>query len=119
MPFRKGAYYESKALEYLKLKGYKILETNFRVRSGEIDIIGKDKGFTALIEVKARKIGSLVSPFEAIDKYKQRKIERAAKLYSKRKPDSAYRFDVVSIKEGDYFRVYELIKGAFYMGENR
>jgi len=119
MSSRKGVYYELKALEYLRLKGYKILETNFRVRSGEIDIIGKDKGFTALIEVKARKIGSLVSPFEAIDKYKQRRIETAAKLYSKRSPNSAFRFDVVSIKEGESFRVYELIKGAFYMGGNR
>lgn len=120
MPSRqKGAYYELKAVEYLKLKGYSILETNFRVRSGEIDIIGQDKGCIALIEVKARKVGSLVSPLEAVDKYKQRRIEAAAKLYSKRNSNAAYRFDVVSIREGEDFRVYELIKGAFYVGEKR
>jgi len=120
MPSRqKGAYYESKALEYLKLKGYRILRTNFRTRLGEIDIIGEDKGCIAIIEVKARKVNSLVSALEAVDKHKQRRIIAAAKLYSKRNPNAAYRFDVVSIKEGGGFRIYELIKGAFYIGENR
>jgi len=116
---QKGDYYESKALEYLKLKGYRILETNFRSRFGEIDIIGQNDGCVAFIEVKARRVGSLVSPFDAIDEHKQRRIELAAKLYSKRMPNVYFRFDVVGIKEGQGFNIYELIKGAFYMGEKR
>ena len=116
---QKGNYYELKAVEYLRLKGYRIIETNFRSRMGEIDIIGRDKNCIAFVEVKARKANSLVSPFEAVDKYKQRRIEKAAKLYSKKDPNALFRFDVVGIREGENFRVYELVKGAFYMGENR
>lgn len=115
----KGKFYEAKAIEYLKLKGYRILETNFRTRFGEIDVIGKDKGCVALIEVKARKAGFLVSPKEAIDRIKQARLELAAKIYYKRKPDDNYRFDVVSIVDGGNWRKYELIKGAFDLGEKR
>jgi len=115
----KGQFYETKAIEHLKLKGYKILETNFRTRFGEIDVIGKDRNYVALIEVKARRIGFLVSPKEAIDRAKQTRLELAAKTYSKRKPDANYRFDVVSIVDGGNWRRYELIKGAFYVGEIR
>ena len=39
-----GAFYECKAEQYLREKGYRILETNFQNRSGEIDIIApRDK----------------------------------------------------------------------------
>ena len=34
---------ENLALDYLKNKGYKILERNFMCKQGEIDIIAKDK----------------------------------------------------------------------------
>ncbi len=114
---QRGAYYESKAVEYLKLKGYKILETNFNTRWGEIDIIGRDRKYLCFIEVKARRAHSLVSPLEAVDKYKQRKIAAAAKIYSENNPDILCRFDVVSINQGDGFRLYNLIKNAFYIDD--
>jgi putative endonuclease len=34
---------EELACEYLKRLGYKILERNFRIRGGEIDIVAKDQ----------------------------------------------------------------------------
>jgi len=38
-----GNYGETLASEFLKKLGYKILERNFRIRGGEIDIVAKDK----------------------------------------------------------------------------
>ncbi len=115
----KGNYYELKACQYLELKGYKIIETNFRTRWAEIDIIARDKNYIAFVEVKGRRKNSLVSGFEAIDINKQKKIEIAAKIYSQKRPSFFYRFDVLSIEEGNSFRKYDLIKGAFYLNEKR
>ena len=109
----KGKFYEAKAAEFLKLKGYRIVETNFRTRWGEIDIIAEDKGCIALVEVKARRKRALVSAKQALDKYKQQRIITAAKIYSKHRPGVYYRFDMVAIEAGDSYRKYELIKGAF------
>ena len=115
----RGKFYEAKALEYLKLKGYKILETNFCTRWGEIDIIANDGNFVALVEVKARKTNSLICARQALDRRKQSKLELAAKVYSQGNPDLNYRFDVVAIEDcGDCLK-YELIKDAFYLGQRR
>ena len=37
-----GAEYERQAAEFLKSKGYRIVEQNYRCRAGEIDIIAED-----------------------------------------------------------------------------
>ena len=42
------------AAAYLKKKGYRILEANFRCRFGEIDLIARDGAYLVFIEVKYR-----------------------------------------------------------------
>ena len=49
-----GTKWEEKAVEYLKGKGYVILETNYRCRFGEIDIIAMYDKMVCFIEVKYR-----------------------------------------------------------------
>lgn len=105
--------YEEKAVEFLKIKGYKIIERNFSTHFGEIDIIAKDKDCIAFIEVKARSCGYLVSPKEALDLHKQNKIKRAALWFVRNKPDQYFRFDFIGIIDHGDHLVYELIKGAF------
>ena len=51
-----GNFGELLATLYLKLKGYEILERNFSVRGGEIDIIASKKNEISIIEVKTRRI---------------------------------------------------------------
>lgn len=51
----KGAYYEEIAAEFLKKKGLRIMERNFRCRNGEIDLIARDGRYLVFIEVKYRK----------------------------------------------------------------
>jgi putative endonuclease len=110
---RKGVFYEEKACEYLRLKGYRILERNFRSRFGEIDIVARDKNFISFVEVKARDRGYLVSGKESVDKAKITKLKKTALFYASRNLDSLFRFDVLEIIQGNCWRQYDLIKGAF------
>lgn len=91
---------EDEAVNFLKKKGYKILERNWRLeRFGEIDIIAKDKSVFCFIEVKTRATSFFGQPYEAVDKNKQFKLSGLAISYLKSKNlmDSAARFDIVSI----------------------
>ncbi|MCM8786437.1 MAG: YraN family protein [Candidatus Omnitrophica bacterium] len=113
----KGTFYEEKAVEFLKLKGYKILEKNFKTRWGEIDIIAKDRNYITFVEVKARQKNYMVSGLEAIDKDKKDKIIKVASFYASKNLDRFYRFDVLEIIQHKNCFVYNLIKGAFDSGD--
>lgn len=52
-----GTEKENLAAEYLKKKGYFIIEKNYRVRQGEIDLIARDSMCIVFIEVKYRANG--------------------------------------------------------------
>jgi len=93
-----GTSYEIKAEEYLLQKGYKILERNFRNRSGEIDIIAKDGEYFCFVEVKYRTTNDYGSPFEAVHVRKQNQIRKVAKYYLMKNKLSEWtpcRFDVI------------------------
>lgn len=93
-----GTAYEMIAADYLKNQGVQILEMNYRISRGEIDIIGKEKDVLIFIEVKYRKNASYGQPWEAISIEKKRRICYVARqyMYSKRWRGQI-RFDVISI----------------------
>ncbi len=99
------------AVNYLKKQGYKILETNYKNKIGEIDIIAQQGLYLVFVEVKARLTRAFGDPSEAVDYYKQEKIRRVASLYliSKKKLDSPCRFDVVSILGDDDYEINHII----------
>ena len=110
-----GAFGEDRAENLLKKQGYIILERNYRVKGGEIDIIAKDGEYTCFVEVRLRKNSLYGSPAESVDKYKQMKIIRAAKMYALKHNlyDTPMRFDVVAIDcTADSV---EVIKDAFQL----
>lgn len=113
----RGAFYEGKAEEYLKRKGYKILEKNFRTPRGEIDIIGRDHSAIAFIEVKARHCSFWIAPEEVVTRVKQKRLVDAARMYIVTHANYPYRFDVVSIIQGNQWRIYRLFKNAFTVDE--
>ncbi len=94
-----GSQAEELACSYLEKRNYKILEKNFRCRSGEIDIIASHDNYIVFIEVKYRKNCNLGHPREAVNYYKQRNITRVASYYLliKKAYDHNCRFDVVEI----------------------
>lgn len=112
-----GVFYEEKAVEFLKLKGYKILERNFRSYFGEIDIIAKSCKFVSFVEVKMRSVNSLFSPKEAIDRRKRNRIRKTALFYAQKHPNESFRFDVLEIVQGKNWRQYEFVESAFLMNE--
>ena len=87
------------AVNYLKQKGYKILETNHKNKVGEIDIIAQDKDYLVFVEVKSRLSQKFGHPLDAIDERKQQKIHAVASLYMVKhgKYGTNCRFDAISI----------------------
>jgi putative endonuclease len=88
---------ETRAAAFLRLKGYGILERNFRAGAGEIDLIVQRGPVLAFVEVKTR--GGKGSPLEAVSPDKVRRLCQAAALYLSSHPlrGRSCRFDVVSV----------------------
>lgn len=74
---------ETLAYNHLKNKGYKILQTNYKCYSGEIDIVAKDKDTYVFVEVKTRSSLRFGLPQEAINYPKMLHIKRSAENYLK------------------------------------
>ena len=107
---------EVEALGFLKRKGYKILETNYRTPFGELDLIAKKGDFTVFIEIKTRITSSLGPPYISVTKAKERHLIKSALSYLKRYGlvDSYWRIDVVSVKLNSNYEVedIEIIENA-------
>lgn len=110
-----GNEYENLAVDFLERKGYKILERNYRVRSGEIDIVAMDGRYLVFTEVKYRAGSRNGTALEAVDYRKQQVIIRTAQVYLRQHRYSAEqpcRFDVIGIT-GDRIQHVENAFGGF------
>lgn len=98
----KGNIGEQEACSYLKKKGYKILEKNYRCLYGEIDIIAKHNNFIVFVEVKKRNSSLYGRGSDAVTNSKQRKIILTAENYiNEQSIKTPARFDVISIDSGE------------------
>jgi len=77
--YRLGKWGEKKAKDYLTYNGYNIIEENYRIKSGEIDLIGCHNDFVIFFEVKTRSSTSYGPPQAAVN---IRKINRIRKIAS-------------------------------------
>jgi putative endonuclease len=107
-----GSLGEKIAINFLKKRGYEILDKNYSPKfvsgplRGEIDVIAKKDGVIVFIEVKTLvQIGrgrtSAISPEEKVDYSKQKKLIKMAESWlSERKIslDTPWQIDVVSIR---------------------
>lgn len=74
-----GAFGEEVTAKFLLNRGDEILDRNWRVREGEIDLISLSKdGIFHFIEVKTRSSLAFGHPFEAINKDKAHRMQRLA-----------------------------------------
>jgi putative endonuclease len=106
---------EDIAVAYLKNRGYRIIERNYKCLFGEIDIVAKDGDTVVFVEVKSRKSEKFGDPQGAVGREKQKKISRISLTYLEEKhlyPCDA-RFDVVAIKMLPAGSIVELIQNAF------
>jgi len=109
---------EKAAIKFLKKKGYRIIDKNFRTKAGEIDIIAEQEKVLVFVEVKTRSGSRLGHPVEALTSHKQKKITGIARgfLAKYNIQDRECRFDVVSIlgdPESPKNLEIELIQDAF------
>ena len=90
---------EDIAAVYLRLKGYKILERNYRVPQGEIDLVCRKGDTVVFVEVKRRKTLSKGSPLEAVTTQKISRLSAAGAVYLSRHTGETLnvRFDVVAL----------------------
>jgi putative endonuclease len=99
---------ETAAKNYLIKNDYEILETNFRLKMGEIDIIAEKDDCTVFVEVKTRKGTRFGNASEYVDSRKQEKIKKTALCYIS-KLETDMRFDVIEVYYSDAYGEFEVI----------
>jgi putative endonuclease len=109
-----GEQGEQMAADYLKKKGWHILELNYRYSHSEIDLIAKKDGLLVFFEVKTRTSTTYGMPEDFVDKKKAEFIIRAAEHYMHQTDwHGNIRFDIISIvKRGEMELKH--IEDAFY-----
>ncbi len=110
-----GRNAEEKAALFLRLKGYRIIEKNFRPPrgsgAGEIDLIAAKSGVLIFIEVKFRR--SKEEAAESVSRNVQNRRIRGAEFFLSQHPEFENfekRFDVILMAP---FSLPEHIKNAF------
>ena len=94
---------EDAAVEWLRERGYYIVERNWRVGSYEIDIIAQRFDTMHIIEVKTRHLGGWQSTFDSINDQKRRSMRRAAMNYAAiHRLRHQLQFDLISIVVDDH-----------------
>lgn len=81
MSIKKGNVAEQQAVLFLQQQGLKLVQQNFRCRSGEIDIIAFDQDTLVFVEVRLRQNKGYTSAAESITKTKQQRILHTAQYF--------------------------------------
>lgn len=94
----RGRWGEEQAAGYLRRKGFRVTDVNWKCRFGEIDLIVEDGVYLCFVEVKLRKTAVYGSAAAFVDWRKQQRLRTAAELYLAGHPTGLQpRFDVIEI----------------------
>lgn len=98
-----GKLGERAAQKFLKKQGYRILETGFRCRHGEIDIIAQKKDCLVFVEVRTKSNLDFGTPEESITQAKKERLITSALTYTTTHQNipRLWRIDVVAIELDD------------------
>jgi putative endonuclease len=111
-----GKLGEEAARKFLKKQGYRIRETGFRCRHGEIDIVAQKKDYLVFVEVRTKSNLDFGTPEESITQAKKEKLIASALTYTTAHQNlpPLWRIDVVAIELDDKgkTRRIELIENA-------
>ena len=108
----RGSAAEALAAAYLERHGVAVIERNFRVRGGEVDLICRDGKVLVFAEVRLRSSTRFGGAAASITSAKQRRVILAARHYLAGKPQPACRFDCVLLDALDPPCI-EWLKNAF------
>jgi len=90
-----GQWGEQFAADFLAGHGLRVIERNFRVRGGEIDLICRDGAMTVFVEVRLRSRSDFGGAAASITPAKQRRLIVAARHWLQRHGEVPCRFDCV------------------------
>lgn len=95
-----GILGEKIARNYITKKGYQILETNYRCREGEIDIISKKKDCLVFIEVRTKSSKDFGTPEESLNASKKKKLIKSVFtwLTSHKNVPDLWRIDFIAVE---------------------
>jgi putative endonuclease len=88
---------ERRAAWFYRLRGYSIVERNFRRRAGEIDLIARRGNTVAIVEVKTRQSRAAGEGFDAVDRRKRERLVRLGDQYAATHPGVHLRYDILSL----------------------
>jgi len=107
---------EQVAVDYLQKNGYTIVQRNYRIRGGEIDIIAKDNNTLVFIEVKSRTSTRYGHAIQSLTRQQQKRLSKTAQTYLHQHNlnNQPARFDMIAIQKNQYMGTeIRLIKNAF------
>lgn len=96
-----GFAVEEKVQAYLVAQGLRWIESNYRCRMGEIDLIMCDQQYLIFVEVRARRSNQFGGALASVTYQKRHKLMRTAQWYLMQKKLTAHafvRFDIVSVE---------------------
>ena len=108
----KGAAGEQLAADFLQSRGLRLIERNFRVRGGEIDLICRDGQTTVFVEVRLRSRGDFGGAAASINASKQARLILAARHWLLRHGETPCRFDCILL-DGPEPKNIEWLRDAF------
>lgn len=89
---------EALAVEWLRQKGFDILEQNWRFSRAEVDIIAFHDDMLVFVEVKTRSSQEFGHPASFVNLKKRRFLADAAQEYMQEvEHDREFRFDIISV----------------------
>jgi putative endonuclease len=118
-----GAHGEELARRHLEARGLTILDTNFRTRHGELDLVAADERNLVFCEVKTRVLrgpSDALGPFAAIGVRKRRQVRQMARMWLSARGVAAprppeIRFDAIGVSFDARGRLISIehLEGAF------
>jgi len=89
---------ENVAQKALEDRGYKVVDRNVRLRSGELDMVAFDGDELVVVEVRTRSVGKMAPPETTVGPSKLRKLVRTGRWYVLNKGwEGPWRIDVVAV----------------------
>ncbi len=113
---RLGDAGEKLAVRFLKKRGYRVLERNYRCREGEVDIVARHKDCLVFVEVRTRTGSDFGTPEESVTPVKKDRLVTTALTYLQTHGNlpADWRIDLVAVEmdaKGKPSRI-ELIENA-------
>lgn len=105
-PKQTGDAGEAAVCTYLEAHGYRILDRNFRIRGGELDIVAACGDTLCFVEVKTRRMDPMSPALASIDSRKQSLLIRAAYAWCEKH----------GITEEDWFIRYDAAEAVVWNG---